>query len=78
LISWMTSSMFASATERPSRIWPPFPRLAQQLIDGAASDHLAPVQQEALEHLLEVQCPRLAVNQRHSINAEDVLKLRLL
>ena len=45
---------------------------------GAPRHHLAPVGEEALEHLLQVQQARLAVDQRHHVHAEGVLQLRLL
>jgi hypothetical protein len=50
--------------------------LAQQ-VHGAAGDHLAAVAQEGFEDLLEVEHLRLAVDQRHHVDAEDVLQLRL-
>jgi hypothetical protein len=47
----------------------PLARLAQ-LEDGAPGEHLAPVPEEALEHLLEVQQPRLAIDQRDHVHAD--------
>ena len=44
----------------------------------AARDDLAPVQQEELEELLEVEQPRLAVDERDHVHAEAVLQLRQL
>ena len=41
-------------------------------------DDLAPVLQEELEELLEVEQARLAVDQRHHVHAEAVLQLREL
>jgi hypothetical protein len=52
-------------------------RLAQ-LENGAPGDHFAPMRQEALEHLLQVEQARLAIDQRHHVHAEGVLQLRLL
>ena len=52
-------------------------RLAQ-LEDGAPRHHLAPVGEEAFEHLLQVEQARLAVDQRHHVHAEGILQLRLL
>jgi len=55
----------------------PFARLAQ-FEHGTARDHFAAVRQEALQHLLEVQQLRLAIDQRHHVHAEGVLQLGLL
>ena len=52
-------------------------RLAQ-LERGAPRDHLAPVREERLEHLAQVEQPGLAVDQRHHVDAERVLQLGLL
>ena len=52
-------------------------RLAQ-LEHRAPRDHFAPMRQERVEHLLQVQHARLAVDQRHHVDAERVLQLRLL
>ena len=52
-------------------------RLAE-LEYSAAGDHLATVRQEALQHLLQVQQLRLAVDQRDHVHAEGVLQLGLL
>ena len=49
-----------------------------QIEQGAPGHHLAPVAQEVLQQLLEIQRPRLAVDQRDDIDAEYVLQLRLL
>ena len=49
-----------------------------ELEHRAPGDHLAPVRQEAVEHLLEIQEARLAIDQRHHVHAEGVLQLRLL
>src|SRR5690606_15994871 len=55
----------------------PFARLAQ-LEHGTTGDHFAPVRQEVVDHLLEIEQTRLAVDQRHQIDAEGILKLRVL
>ena len=52
-------------------------RLAQ-FEHGAPRDHFAAVAQERVEHLLQIQQARLAVDQRHHVHAEGVLQLRLL
>ena len=52
-------------------------RLAQ-VEHGATRHHLAAMQQEALQHLAQVQQARLAVDQRHHVHAERVLQLRIL
>ena len=52
-------------------------RLAQ-LEYGAARDDLAAMPQERVQELLEIQQPRLAVDQRDHVHAERVLELRLL
>ena len=52
-------------------------RLAQ-VEDGAARDDFAPMAHERFEHLLEVQQPRLAVDQRDHVDAEHRLHRRLL
>ncbi len=49
-----------------------------QFKDSTACHHLAPVCQEAFEHLLEIEQTRLAINQRHHVHAEGVLQLREL
>ena len=56
---------------------PPVTRLVQ-LVDRAPRHHLAPVRQEGFQHLLQVQQPGLAVDQRHHVDAEAVLQLREL
>ncbi len=55
----------------------PFARLAQ-FETRPAHDDLAPVLQEVLEELLEVEQARLAVDQRDHVHAEAVLQLRQL
>jgi hypothetical protein len=45
---------------------------------GAAGDDFAAVAQKGVEHLLEIQQARLAVDQRNHVHAEGVLHLRLL
>ena len=55
----------------------PFARLAQ-LEHRAARDDFAPVRDERLEQVLEVEEPRLAVDQRHHVHMEGVLQLRHL
>ena len=52
-------------------------RLAQ-LEARAAHDDFAPVREEVLEELLEVEQARLAVDQRDHVHAEAVLQLRQL
>ena len=47
-------------------------RLAQ-VVDRATRYHFTPVTDKRLEQLLEVQQPRLAVNQRHGVDAEHTL-----
>ena len=56
---------------------PPLARLAQ-VEARAPDDDLAPVLQEELDELLEVQEPRLVVDQRDHVHAEAVLQLRQL
>lgn len=56
---------------------PPLARLAQ-IEHRATRHHLAAVQQEALQHLAQVQQAGLAVDQRHHVHAERVLQLRIL
>ena len=73
----MTSSTFDSATARPSRIWPRS-RALLQLENGAPRDDFAAVPQERIEHLLQIQQARLAIDQRDHVDAEAVLHLRLL
>ena len=53
------------------------PRLAQ-VEERAPRHHLAPVREESLQHLLEIENARLPVDQRHHVDAEGVLELRLL
>ena len=55
----------------------PIPGLAQ-LVEGAAGDHVAPMAQEVLDELLEVQGARLAVHQGDHVDAEDRLQLAVL
>jgi hypothetical protein len=54
-----------------------FAGLAQRE-DGAARDHFAAVLQEDLDQVLQVAQLGLAVDQRHHVDAEGVLQLRLL
>jgi hypothetical protein len=54
-----------------------FARLAQ-LEHRAPGDHLAAVLQEDTDQVLQVAQPGLAVDQRHHVDAEGVLQLRLL
>ncbi len=54
-----------------------FPRLAQ-VVERAPRHHLAPVREERLQHLLQIQEARLPVEQRHHVDAEGVLELGLL
>ena len=49
-----------------------------QVEDRAPGNHFAPVQDESIENLLEVEQTRLAVDQRHHVDAEHVLHLGLL
>ena len=56
---------------------PALARLAQ-LEARAAHDDLAPVLEEVLEELLEIEQARLAVDQRDHVHAEAVLQLRQL
>ena len=56
----------------------PRSRALAQLEPRAAHDDFAAVLQEVLEELLEVEQPRLAVDQRHHVHAEAVLQLRQL
>ena len=51
-------------------------RLAQQ-VDRAPRHHFAAVAQEGLEQFLQVQRARLAVDQRHHVDAEHALELGL-
>ncbi len=51
-----------------------FARLAQ-FEHGAARDHFAAMAQERVDHLLEVEQPGLAVDDRHHVDAEAVLHL---
>ena len=55
----------------------PVPRLAQ-LEQRAPRDHLAAMAQEVLQHLLEIQRSRLAIHQRHHVDAEHALHLGVL
>ena len=55
---------------------PALPGAAQQE-QRAPGDHLAPVLDESLQHLLEVQYPGLPVDQRHAVDAEHGLELGL-
>jgi hypothetical protein len=73
----MISSTLDSATARPSRIWPRS-RAFAQFEARATHDHFAPVDEEVLEELLQVENARLAVDQRHHVHAEAVLQLREL
>ena len=54
---------------------PAFARLAE-LEPRAPHDDLAPVLQEEFEELLEIEQPRLAIDQRDHVHAEAVLQLR--
>ena len=49
-----------------------------QLVHGAAGHHLAAVTQEGVQQLAQIQGARLAVHQRHGVDAEHGLHLRLL
>ena len=73
----MNSSMLASATARPFEHVAALARLAQ-LVHGAPRHHLAAVLEEDLEQVLQVAQLGLAVDQRHHVDAEGVLQLRLL
>src|SRR5690606_9204451 len=53
-----------------------FASLAQQ-VDGTAGDDFATMIDEGLQHLLQVEQPRLTVHQRHHVDAEHHLHLRL-
>ena len=48
-----------------------------EIENGAARDDLAPVAQECLEHLLEAEQLRLAVDERDHVDAEHGLERRL-
>ena len=48
-----------------------------QLEHRTPRHHLATMAQKRVEHLAQVQNPRLAVNQRHHVHAEAVLHLRV-
>ena len=76
LMSAMISSMLASATARPSRMWPRSRALrSSNTVRRVTTSRRCA---EALEHLLEVQQLRPAVDQRDHVHAEGVLQLRLL
>ena len=49
----------------------PLARLAQ-IVDRAPRHHLAPMAQERLEHLLQAEKPRLAVDERDHVDAEHL------
>ena len=49
-----------------------------QVVHRAPDHHLAPVAQEGVEHLPDVQQPRLAIHQGDHVHAEAVLQLGLL
>ena len=51
---------------------PAFARLAQ-LVHSAARDHFPPVTQEGIQHFLETEEPRLAIDQGHHVDAEYLL-----
>ena len=53
----------------------PLARFAQ-LEHGAPSDHLASVAEKRVENLLQVELARLAIDQRHHVDAEAVLHRR--
>ena len=53
-----------------------FPRLAQQ-INGSTGDNLAPMPDKGVNHLLEVEHLRLAINQRNHVDADYRLQLGL-
>jgi hypothetical protein len=72
----MNSSMLASATARPSSTWPRSRALRSS--NTVRRDHFAAVLQEDLDQLLQVAQLGLAVDQRHHVDAEGVLQLRLL
>ena len=55
---------------------PALARPAQQ-VHGAPGDDLAPVAQKRFENLLEIENLRLALDQRHHVDAEDALQGRL-
>ena len=48
-----------------------------QLVDGTPGHHFAAVADEHLEHVLQVQRARLAVDQGHHVDAEHALQLGL-
>ncbi len=73
----ITSSMLACASSRPFDRVLPLPGLGQQELRAAADDR-HPVPEELLEHLLERQHPRLAVDQRQEDDRERVLQRREL
>ena len=50
---------------------------ALQQVQGAPGDHLLAVLQEGFQHLLEVEHPRLAIDQGDAVDAEDGLQLGL-
>ena len=49
-----------------------------QLEYRTSCDHLAPVREEAIKHLLQIQQSWLTIHQRNHVHAEGVLQLRLL
>ena len=76
LMSAITSSMLASATARPSRMWARSRALAQ-VVNRAARDDLAAVAQECSSISLSDEQLRLAVDERHHVDAEHGLERRL-
>ena len=54
-----------------------FPRL-RQIEARAPDDDFTPVLQKEFDELLEIQQPRLAVDERNHVHAEAVLQLRQL
>ena len=55
---------------------PALTRLAQQ-IDGTPGDDFPPVTQERFQHFLQVEGARLTIDQRHDVDTEHALELRL-
>src|SRR3546814_14505186 len=53
-------------------------RISDWSSDVCSSDLFAPMPQEVLNKLLEVEQARLAIDQRHQIHAESVLQLGVL
>ena len=77
LISSTISSTLASATARPSRIWPRSRALrSSNTVRRVTTSRRW--RRKASSISLQVQQARLAVDQRHHVHAEGVLHLRLL